>query len=230
MTWTWSGIGNIRLLRALVVGALLLVACGSDTADSSDPPSTISTATNPPSSEPTTTQTAEPTSTVPPEPTTTEEEDYDWGLPSGPDSPAGPVREHPIYMSLVNGACGDAQADLDRWWDQMHSPRGVLLYQAAIDLCTGDLDSGRRLLEQATNTYGWLGLSYAIDGFMYDCEVFRSVQSVLEQQDRMGFECPEGVAPEWPDGLEDDPRTPEDESAVTETTVDGDGTTTSTDS
>lgn len=139
------------------------------------------------------------------------------------------MREHPIYVALEQGECGQAQEDLDRWWDDMYSPRNVLLYQSAIHVCRGEMDSSRRFFDQATDVYGWQGLDHDVDGFMYDCQVYKSVRGYVERRDRDSFTCPSGAAPRWPSGPDDDPRTPEDESTMTVTTFDGgDQTTTST--
>ena len=233
MSCAWSGVVR-ELLSVGMAAIVLLTACGSPAIESTAPSTTDSLPAETTSSQSTTTDPVEPSTTNPPNPTTSGAENeepaevYGFGLPEGPRSPAGPVREDEIYLSLEQGLCDEAQAQLDRWWDQMNWPRSVLLYQAAIYVCADNGVEGRLLLDQATNTFGWQGLSYAIDDYMYDCVVYRAVQSVLEQQDPESFPCPDGAPPEWPDGPEDDPRTPEDESTITETTLEGDDTTTST--
>jgi hypothetical protein len=150
-----------------------------------------------------------------------EEEEYGWGLPDGPYTPDDTF-EDDVYVPLQDGSCTNGQAKLDLHWRGLKSPRGVLLYQAAVHACRGELDAARQRFEQAS-TYGWQGLDWvAFGGFMYDCQVYKSVRSVLEQRARDAFTCQGGDPPGWPTEereQRDDPRTPEDESTTTQSTA-----------
>ncbi|MDQ3974797.1 MAG: hypothetical protein M3276_10825 [Actinomycetota bacterium] len=146
-------------------------------------------------------------------------EEYGWGLPQGPYTPDG-VFEDEVYVPLQGGSCELGQSELETFWDQLRSPRGVLLYQAAVDSCRGDREAARRRFEQA-GAYGWQGVDWvASGGFRYDCEVYKSLRSVLEQRARDRVTCPGGDPPGWPSAdpgvPRDDPRTPENESEVSE--------------
>jgi hypothetical protein len=98
-------------------------------------------------------------------------------------------------MSLAGGDCAAAQAELDRRWDDLRTPRNVLLYQAAIDFCRGDAELGRFWFETAEDSYGWAGVDFPVDEFRYECEIFRSVRSYLEGGDRTAFACEGGDYP-----------------------------------
>jgi hypothetical protein len=150
-----------------------------------------------------------------------EEEEYGWGLPDGPYTPDDTF-EDDVYVPLQDGSCAGGQARLEEFWRALKSPRGVLLYQAAVHACRGELDAARQRFEQAS-AYGWQGLDWvAFGGFMYDCQVYKSVRSVLEQRPRTDLTCQGGDPPAWPTEereQRDDPRTPEDESTTTQSTV-----------
>lgn len=223
MASNWWNTNRMSLVTgALVVG---LTSCGSDGAESTTLPTTPPSTTE--DSTPTTDTTSQGSSSTANNPITTTGSETDWGLPTGPDAPAGPVREHPIYIALSVSDCAQAQSDLDRWWDDMRWPRNVLLYQAGIEICSGNIELGQSLLDQASSTFGWDGLTYDVDGFTYDCNIYQAARGVLEQGEPGSFDCPGGTPVPWPDGAEDDPRTPDDESiSTTTTTSEGDTSTT----
>ena len=143
------------------------------------------------------------------------------GLPDGPSGP-GEDRNRDVYFALREGKCAYAADSLDRHWGKMRSPRDVLIFQAAIELCRGDRTQASTWLSASTDM-GLDGLAVPVPtrnnrgdrvAFAWYCEVYRSVRSVLEGQSRDAFACPEGVPPAWPPGEQDDPRTPEDESTA----------------
>jgi hypothetical protein len=157
------------------------------------------------------------------------ETDAPDGNPGGgldlPEGPAGPGedRDRDIYTALREGRCDHAAENLNRHWDDVRSPRDVLLYQAAIELCQENKAGAREWLK-ATTELGLEGLAVPVatrdkDGahilFAYYCEVYRTIRSVLEGRPREEFPCPSGDPPAWPDGQRDDPRTPTDESTAT---------------
>jgi hypothetical protein len=195
---TWRGSAKVRRLLVIVVVAGLLGACGGD-GGAGGGGGGSGGGTNGGGEE---------------------EEEYGWGLPDGPYTPDDTF-EDDVYVPLQDGSCRDGQAKLDLHWRGLKSPRGVLLYQAAVHACRGELDTARQRLEQAS-AYGWQGLDWVAGGFMYDCQVYKSVRSVLEQRPRTDFTCQGGDPPGWPTedrDQRDDPRTPEDESTTTQSTV-----------
>ena len=82
---------------------------------------------------------------------------YVWSLPVGDVSPN--EAEEGVYKLLHEGRCSAAQRLLDsqptpdepgrRVWRQFQSPRNVLLAQAAIEFCRGDVNSGTLLYRRA---------------------------------------------------------------------------------
>jgi hypothetical protein len=153
-------------------------------------------------------------------------EEYGWGLPEGPTSPDDTF-EDDVYVLLAAGNCAKAQSSLDGVWVQLKSPRGVLLYQAAVHFCAGERHAGEERFDQAS-AFGWKGVDWVAHtdkgGFRFDCEVYKSIRSVLEQRARDNISCPGGDGPTWlnPEywvpGTRDDPRTAEDESVTSEPT------------
>ena len=206
------GAGGRRRLVALALVALvaLLGGCGSgalQAPQAQDPPST-GTATGTAGEA-----SGEGRATEAPEP---DEVEYGWGLPAGPYTPDDTF-EDDVYGPLAAGACVDAQERLNELWQLLDSPRGVLLYQAGVEACRGDLSSARTAFARAGDD-GWVGVDWvASGGFTYDCQVYRSLRSVLDQRDRATTTCPGGTPVGWPNpdrGVSrDDPRTQVDESA-----------------
>jgi hypothetical protein len=70
------------------------------------------------------------------------------GLPEG-DSPVLVSAEDEVYAPLAEGKCDEAEDQLDERWQAMQSPGWVLLFQAAIELCRGDVEQARVLFAQA---------------------------------------------------------------------------------
>ena len=54
-------------------------------------------------------------------------------MPSGPRTPADVV-EDDVYLPLQAGDCGQARTVLDAVWQDLKSPRSVLLYEAGISM------------------------------------------------------------------------------------------------
>jgi hypothetical protein len=139
---------------------------------------------------------------------------YDWGLPTSDTSVTG--NDGPAYNSLRRG-CDEGAAYLREAWFGFRSPRNVLLFAAGVDLCRGDRQGGARYFEAARTRYGLDGLQP--EG-RAECDVYKSVRSVLEQQPRDAFPCPGGTPPPYRRGPggEDNPLTFDvDESAATAT-------------
>ncbi|MEU4443759.1 hypothetical protein AB0K14_20470 [Actinosynnema sp. NPDC050801] len=142
---------------------------------------------------------------------------YGWFLPEGPSSIA--TNEDIVYQRLARDRnCQAAQEFLDRGaWKGMLSPRNVLLYQAAIDLCMGDESQARAMYGRIAR-HRWnleFGSTEPVD-----CPTYQAVRSVLDQRDPGSFACTKGSPPEWPDRqAKDDPRTDSNEATTTTTTV-----------
>jgi hypothetical protein len=143
---------------------------------------------------------------------------YGWLLPDGPQSPS--TREDLVYQHLAKyRSCGAAQAELDDGdgWAGMMTPRNVLLYQAAIDLCLGNEPRARAMYGRIAH-HGWnleFGHTEPVD-----CPTYQAVRSVLDQRDPGSFTCTKGSPPEWPDRrAKDDPRTDSDEATTTTVTT-----------
>jgi len=146
---------------------------------------------------------------------------YVWSLPVGDVSPN--ESEQDVYGLLHAGRCSAAQRLLDsqptpdepgrRVWRQFASPRNVLLAQAAIEFCRGDLNSGTLLYRRA-EALGWEGLLPVEDGDgpseHASCEYYRSLSSIITQRARTAFDCPRGTPPPWDESSDEtnrpDPR------------------------
>lgn len=146
-----------------------------------------------------------------------EAQSYSWGLPASDTSVAG--NDGPAYAALQSG-CAEGQAYLDAVAPDgygFRSPLNVVLFAAGLNLCTGDVAGAGELYAYGTQRYGLSGLPEGKP----ECELYKSVRSVLEQQPRTMFPCPGGLPPEnivGPTGLVDDPLTMDvDESQPTDT-------------
>jgi hypothetical protein len=151
---------------------------------------------------------------------------YGWFLPEGPDSPSFP--EDDVYRPLKSRACAEARTTLENEWRSMTTPRNVVLYQAAVHVCAGELADGRAMVGRASRS-GW-AMDYGPDGTgEVDCAVYRAVRSVLDQQAPDTFACTGGLPPRWPDGLDRaDPRTDTTKTTTTSRTGATTGRTTTT--
>ena len=138
-----------------------------------------------------------------------------FSLPSGPRTPADVV-EDDVYVPLQAGDCGQARTVLDAVWQDLKSPRSVLLYEAGISMCQGDTDDATTWLDGAA-AYGWAGMDaefFVVDAdgqaagtYPYDCELYRSVVGVLQLVARDTVTCESGVPPAWPEEFpRQDPR------------------------
>lgn len=142
---------------------------------------------------------------------------YSWGLPPSDTSVAG--NDGPAYAELQQG-CAQGQAYLDAVAPDgygFRSPLNVVLFAAGLRLCLGDRPGARNLYEYGASRYGLSGLPEGKP----ECELYKSVRSVLEQQPRASFPCPGGLPPQdivGDTGLVDDPLTMDvDESQPLET-------------
>lgn len=133
-------------------------------------------------------------------------EAYSWGLPPSDTSVAG--NDGPAYAALQEG-CSSGQAYLDSVAPEgygFRSPLNVVLFAAGLKLCDGDRAGARTLYDYGAARYGLSGLPEGKP----ECELYKSVRSVLEQKPRTSFPCPGGQPPQelvGPTGLLDDPLT-----------------------
>ncbi|MEE1620360.1 hypothetical protein ACQ7DA_03875 [Zafaria sp. J156] len=148
---------------------------------------------------------------------------YTWGLPPSDTSVSG--NDGPAYGVLMR-SCDEAQAYLDGLSDPPYygfrSPRNVVLFAAGIHLCRGDTGEGARYYRNAVTEYGIEGLN---DG-RPECELYKSVASVVEQRPREDFPCVGGPDPQgrFGDGGADDPLTFDvDESVLPDGGGEGNG-------
>ncbi len=131
-------------------------------------------------------------------------ETYVWGLPPSDISVTG--NDGPMYASLQQ-SCQEGEDFLNEAWEGFRSPRNVVLFAAGVKICRGDVEGGRAYFQHAATVYGFGGLQP--EG-RAECDVYKSVRSVLEQQPRSDFPCPAGSAPPWktgPDSRKDNPLT-----------------------
>ena len=134
----------------------------------------------------------------------------------------GDEQEERAYDYLLRHDCDAAQrvlgapGDRSGNWQNFDNPRNVLLFQAGVHLCHGDSKAAGPYYT-AAGQHGWA----ATDNPAV-CQLYKAVASVLEQRPRRDFAC-QGGDLAWPDGGQDDPRTPEDESTGSPDEGDGEG-------
>jgi hypothetical protein len=184
---------------------------------SAAPPSTSAavtpTATSTPTPTPTSTSTSTSTPTVRPTPKPTKKK-YGYGLPSGPATP-GP--ELLVYEPLRLRDCHGAQTTLgepdhDGQWQSLPDPSKVLLFQAGVAACLGDLKTAQHWLTLDRTLFK---ATTAEDPDIADaaCPLYRALVSVLNQVAQGTVKCPTGAQPAWitgPNGDSLDPRTHSD--------------------
>ena len=208
---------RVILVTTAAMISALLGACSGGDEQSEEDSSDGTTSSTPSSSSP-----DDSTTTPPPPPI---EDVYTWRPPDGDLSPNDEL-ERGVHNALRIG-CDRAQQQLDRLWEGFQSPRSVLLFQAAIELCRGDVEAARDLFGQAS-AFSWEGLATAVP----ECVIYQRVVSVLSQVPHESVTCLGGSGPTWPSSDEDvprdDPRTPELDESVTTTTSASTSTTTST--
>jgi hypothetical protein len=186
--------------RVLVISAavVLLSGCRSSavSAQGSGPSAAAST-TSSSSSAPTAALSPTPTPTPTPAPTPTKKK-YGFGLPSGPTAP-GP--ELLVYTPLQQGDCAAAQTSLgapdqNGNWSSLPDPSKVLLFQAGVAACTGDLTTARSLLALDRTLFGATTTEDPQDA-KSACPVYQALVSVLDQVDPASAQCPTGAEPAW---------------------------------
>ena len=199
-----------------LVSCLLLAGCGSeDTAGEGGDGGDDATATD---------QDGDPGGDDPDE-GGSDELEFSFSLPGGDLSPLDLERD---VHNALRRSCAEGQDALDQKWESFLNARAVLLYQSAVHVCFGDLDAGRALLDRAAAEHGWMGIAAS----EADCATYKAIVSVLEQRTQDGMTCPDGgTAPGWPEtdagGVHDDPRTPDIDERVTDTTTSSTGAPTS---
>ncbi|HTC68030.1 MAG TPA: hypothetical protein VK662_00555 [Acidothermaceae bacterium] len=145
-----------------------------------------------------------------PSPTPTKPK-YGFGLPTGPTAP-GP--ELLVYGPLQQGDCDAAQTSLglpDQGgnWSSLPDPAKVLLFQAGVDACKGDLATASSLLALDETLFGATtkeNLQQADSA----CPLYQALTSVLNQVAPATVQCPLGPEPQWQldaNGNPLDPRT-----------------------
>lgn len=194
-----------------LVAALILAGCGNP--GPQDDSSTVSSSATTSSSDSRSSGHGSSSSAI----DGSEAQGYSWGLPASDTSVAG--NDGPAYAALQS-SCAEGQAYLDSVALEgygFRSPLNVVLFAAGLKLCNGDVAGAGQLYAYGTQRYGLSGLPEGKP----ECELYKSVRSVLEQQSRTTFPCPGGLPPEniiGPTGLIDDPLTMEiDESQPTDT-------------
>ncbi|WP_243075165.1 hypothetical protein [Microbacterium sp. SS28] len=212
--------GALLVLLAL---ALALTACG-EYAPGNDGETTPDAAPSPSSSSPS----ATPTPTT--EPNDDEGEDevtYAWGLP--PSDPSVQGNDGPAYAALLRG-CDSAHAflsqiDLDDqpFWN-LTNPRYVAFYSSALAIeCHGDFGLARAWTEGAISAYGLAGTDRPGDPKKPDgsgepleplgapgygepeCDLYRTLVSVLRQVPPESLSCQGGSAPSFRSEVWDTP-------------------------
>ncbi|MCP2258983.1 hypothetical protein LX15_002682 [Streptoalloteichus tenebrarius] len=120
--------------------------------------------------------------------------------PPPPVSPgATPSREREIYEALRAGDPRRAQELLDSGWQEMTTPRNVMLYQAAIAMASGDEERARRETQQMKQRFamGTEGPTGEID-----CNLVHALDKMPDSQ----ITCEPQPPPKWPEGRRLDPR------------------------
>ncbi|GAA4673748.1 hypothetical protein GCM10023215_01570 [Pseudonocardia yuanmonensis] len=134
---------------------------------------------------------------------------HDWALVAD-ISGDGPDAE--VYRALRTG-CDAGQKALESRWDRLTSPREVLLFASAIQMCRGD-QSGALAHFQKASTFGWNGLGP--DRRLPRCAVFTALNVTLNRVEPAAVSCPGGASPVFvrsAAGVTDNPLTPENEAA-----------------
>lgn len=191
--------GTTRSVVVAIGGVFLIAACGSGALEGPDSRSSGSSARES-SERPGSSASAGPDQ--PGGPVT-----YSYSLPEGDTSRADEAGA--VYDGVYSGACGAAQAHLDRTWAWgFQSPEEILMYQVAIDMCAGDEDSAAGMFDRGESRYGWAGLATFGRNL---CNIYRAYLSYHEQEPQDAISCPGGGLvywPGWPDPQpRDDPRT-----------------------
>ncbi len=149
---------------------------------------------------PTATATVQRSDQNPPTParTTSSRPHYGLNLPKGPVTAGSqPVV---VYEKLRVGTCSSAQAQLDSdtgsgpFWATLQNPSFVLIMQAGISACRGDLAGAQRLLDRNTRLVGPSGLT----GDWSPCYLYKALRSVLQQVPQSSVSCPQGPTAQWP--------------------------------
>jgi hypothetical protein len=140
---------------------------------------------------------------------------FNTRLPTGPDTVGGPgAAEDTVYRALHNNQCGTAQSQLDGRdgselsWDNMQSPSYVVLFQAAIAACRGDLSEAQRWYRRGEQLVGYAGTVSELTPT--PCYLYQALRSVFDQVPWTSVRCPGGSPAQWaqgPDGtVKADPR------------------------
>jgi hypothetical protein len=151
-------------------------------------------------------------STPSPTPTKTKPK-YGFGLPTGPTAP-GP--ELLVYQPLQQGDCDAAQSSLglpgqDGNWSSLPDPAKVLLFQAGVDACKGDLTASGSLLALDQTLFGATTKEDSQDADSA-CPLYQALKSVLDQVAPATVQCPVGPEPQWQSDTNENPIDPRTDS------------------
>ncbi|HEY0869940.1 MAG TPA: hypothetical protein VGD55_06060 [Acidothermaceae bacterium] len=184
-----------------MIGSVVVLVSGCRTsavsAKGSEPSAAATVSSSTPALTPTVTPTLPPTPTPTPDPTPTKKK-YGFGLPSGPTAP-GP--ELLVYAPLQQGDCAAAQTSLGAPdqsgnWSSLPDPAKVLLFQAGVEACTGDLTTAGSLLALDRTLFGATTTEDPQDADSA-CALYKALVSVLDQVDPASAQCPTGAEPAW---------------------------------
>ena len=183
--------------RVLVISAVVVLVSGcKSSAVSAQGATSASVAASTTSSSSSTTAPSRPPSPTP-DPTPTKKK-YGFGLPSGPTAP-GP--ELLVYTPLQQGDCAAAQTSLgapdqNGNWSSLPDPAKVLLFQAGVAACTGDLTTAASLLALDRTLFGATTTENPQQADSA-CPLYEALVSVLDQVDPASAQCPTGAEPAW---------------------------------
>jgi hypothetical protein len=121
--------------------------------------------------------------------------EYRFNLPPSNTGvePVNGGSEGTVYLVLQE-SCSRAAQRVTQGYESFKSPRNAVLYMAGVHVCRGDYDQARVYYDHARAEYGLDGLGP--EG-RAECELYKSVASVLEQGPRENFPCPGGTDPQW---------------------------------
>ena len=182
--------------RVLVISAVVVLVSGcKSSAVSAQGATSASVAASTTSISSSTAPSLPPSPT--PDPTPTKKK-YGFGLPSGPTAP-GP--ELLVYTPLQQGDCAAAQTSLgapdqNGNWSSLPDPAKVLLFQAGVAACTGDLTAAASLLALDRTLFGATTTENPQQADSA-CPLYRALVSVLDQVDPASAQCPTGAEPAW---------------------------------
>jgi hypothetical protein len=120
-----------------------------------------------------------------------------WSLPQG-KLEVNDEFERLVYNAFVEG-CDVGRAELEKRWGGLRSPRNDFLFTAALHVCRGDVDEGRRWFQQGALAYGGAYADWGgVGGSVPVCLTYKAVRSVLDNVSQGSVTCPAAVAVDGP--------------------------------